>query len=459
MSIVNAYSSTSNLQNKLQNGAVSSNERNVVSFKHTFRNWYTIDRRLWCVPSQHSLQSIVTDELRTLLKRFVGDGTWLYCKFDVSSVALKRFVVHDGAGRTVAARGTRVPSRLLHLRVHSSSDVGFVYALYGDNGPKSHRDLMGDVDDARPPGATLLPGGPDRDFRLSLPYEACDATRRTVDVASSSSSWNRAPLLAALERLDGRRYELRNVGIYGFVDQTPTGVRSFGSNATHNAYGVHDYRFIHAGGWSGRPLDCYDYLSLRRWNVQNRLQDYDLNHVSTDETIYSCRPTYAPCLWSTESPYSADEILTSTALPRYVSGINALGARRYDSLVWQPTCKNYGSLIREDAGSTLHAAKRLAGRIYDANEKWHDYFTVVPSSTNGRYFSEDKYLKVNCLAECEVTVSFAHRERALEKGKDDPAELQNWIEIVGKNDERWRPEAHPNMKCIDSQAGMIHFNF
>lgn len=394
------------------------NRSNIIKLTHNYRNWYEIDTGLFCVPSQHSIHNLMTNEMKTLVNKFVKNGTYVYAHFSVSPVRLSNFIVLSDniqAGSSVNEVSSFVQnSKIVHIKVREP-DIGSAYALY-----------VKELDDAK--------------GRMFLPLANCGST----------NSWNDPNLLAKLKFGDSGSddYDIEDIGIFTFKEQNIMGQSKI--IPTQNSWGIFDYVEVTLAGEPKGEIDVYPSKRLNQWNVQNQLKDYEMSIIDATELVTTCKPNYAPIIWSTNSPYSADRILTTEKLPQYVYAISGKDTKLYHPLVWQPITKNYGAFIKEDVGSHVHAAKRLAGRI--DNKKCHDYLTLIPI----RKGSDQTRMKLRCslLAEASVTVSFMFRERALEEASFDPNEMQDWMEIVGNS----HHEACPNLKGID-ENGMKHFTF
>lgn len=394
------------------------NATNTLRFVHTYRNWYEIDTGLFCVPSQHSIHSMFTKEVKTLAGKFINNGTYVYAHFNISPIRLSNFIVLSDNIQTTGGVNEVSSfvqnSKILHIKV-SEPDIGSAYAMYVKN-----------VDDTT--------------GRLALPYSNCN----------SGTSYNDPGMLAKLKfgSMKNDDYDIEDIGIFTFKEQAITGMKKV--RPTVNSFGIFDYTEARSGGITSSELDVYPSTRLNTWNVQNQLKDYKMSIIDATQLIHCCAPKYAPLVWSSNSPYSADKIIMPDKLPEYQTAISASGQAVKNSLVWQPQTKNYGAFIKEDVGSEIHATKRLAGRI--DNSKCHDYITLIPiRKSDGTRMK----LRASVLAEATITIHFMFRERALEEASLNIDEMQDWMEIVGGG----HHEAHPNLKGIMTDAGMTHFTF
>lgn len=400
---------------------LKSNRSNIISFSHFYRNWFEIDTGLFCVPSQHSIQSMITQEMKKLIDKFVGNGTYVYVNVAVEPLKLSNFIVLsdniklEGGGVTEVSSFVQ-NSKLVHIKVREP-DIGSAYAMY-----------VSQLND--------------KNNRLYIPIE---------DI-SQSPTYNATNLITKMVYGPQRNtdYDLEDIGIFGFKEQSIAGMNKVISRNNNSVLGIFDYSVALTGGKDHSELAVYNQNDLINWNIQNQLKDYELSIIDATDCIYTCKPSYAPVVWSTNSPYSADKILSATQLPTYTSGITADGQKVLSPLVWQPKTKNFGGYIKEDAGQPIQAIKRLAGN--KNNSKCHDYLTMIPiRKSDGQRMK----LRASVMIETSMHVSFFFRERALHDAAIDINEMNDWMEIVGGA----HHEAEPNMKGITKGLGMMHFNF
>lgn len=398
------------------------NPSNIIKFTHFYRNWFEIDTGLFCVPSQHSLHSMITKEMQKLLLKFKGNNTFVYVNFAIEPLKLSNFIVLsdnikiEGGGVTEVSSFVQ-NSKLVHIRVRQPN-IGSTYAMY-----------VKELNDSS--------------SRLYIP----------IDKLKVSSTQNAPPLIAKMKfGQDNDDYDIEQIGIYGFREQSIVGMKKVTNRATAAAGGIFDYSFATTGGKDHSELEMYKKEELIDWNVQNQLKDYDISIIDAVDCVNTYQPKYAPTLWTQKSELSADAIITNDKLPEYISAITGGGTNVLSPLVWQPMTKNFGGYIKEDSGEPTHCIKRLAGRI--DNEKCHDYFTMIPihTSTNARM-----KLRASVMIESSIHVSFYFRERGLIDGEDLPEidNMNDWMEIVGNT----HHEAQPNVKGITKDKGMYHFNF
>lgn len=400
---------------------MSSNRTNIIKFSHFYRNWFEIDTGLFCVPSQHSLQSMITREVKTLIDKFTNNGTYVYVNVNVEPLKFSNFIVLsdnlkvEGGGVTEVSSFVQ-NSKLVHVRV-KEPNIGSAYAMY-----------VKQVNDNQ--------------NRLYIP----------IADLSVSQSVNAPNLITKM--LYGPNgsddYDIEDIGIYGFKEQSIMGMTKVITKDTNSEMGIFDYSVATVGGENHQELACYPSSELIPWAIQNQLKDYEISIIDAQDCIKSCPASYAPVVWSTNSAYSADKILTSTSLPTYVSAVSGSGEEIHSPLVWQPRTKNYGGYIKEDAGQPVQAIKRLAGHI--DNNKCHDYFTMIPiRKTDGSRMK----LRANVMIETSMHISFLFRERGLQDAHINIDEMNDWIEIIGKS----HHETQPNVKGITTNKGMYHFNF
>lgn len=398
-----------------------SNRTNIIKFSHFYRNWFEIDTGLFCVPSQHSLQSIITRETKTLIDKFVKNGTYVYVNVSVEPLKLSNFIVLSDNLRVEGGGVTEVSSfvqnsKLVHVRVREPN-IGSTYAMY-----------VKQINDTN--------------NRLYIPL---------ADI-SVSQTINAPNLLTKM--LYGPQgsddYDMEDIGIYGFKEQSIMGVSKVVQRNTNTTLGIFDYSATTVGDFDHSEIHIYPSTELIPWAIQNQLKDYEISIIDAQDCVKTCAPSYAPVVWSTNSPYSADKILTANTLPTYVSGITGGNQEVHSPLVWQPRTKNFGGYIKEDAGQPVQAIKRLAGHI--DNTKCHDYFTMIPiRKTDGSRMK----LRASVMIETSIHVSFLFRERGLQDADINIDEMNDWIEIVGNS----HHETQPNVKGVMKDKGMYHFNF
>lgn len=400
---------------------MSSNRTNIIKFSHFYRNWFEIDTGLFCVPHQHSLQSMITKEVKSLIDKFVNNGTYVYVNVKIEPLKLSNFIVLsdnlkvEGGGVTEVSSFVQ-NSKLVHVRV-KEPNIGSAYAMY----VKTINDQQN---------------------RLYIP----------IADLSVSQSVNAPNLLTKM--LYGQNnsddYDIEDIGIYGFKEQSIMGISKVVAKNTVTDTGIFDYSVATQGGRDHSEMACYPSSELIPWNIQNQLKDYEISIIDAQDCVNTCPASYAPVIWSTVSPYSADKVLTSQTLPTYVSAITGGGEEVHSPLVWQPKTKNFGGFIKEDAGQAVQAIKRLTGHI--DNAKCHDYFTMIPiRKTDGSRMK----LRASVMIETSMHISFLFRERGLQDAAINIDDMNDWIEIVGSS----HHETQPNVKGITLNKGMYHFNF